>query len=242
MKIDIEGLLQTKGGIDSSSGIKQTLKRDGAAPTASMQNPVSTIQNVSNAKALIDAMVISQIAQNLINRAIEISSKLRDIARNAVASGKINNKELEIALSDTKSSFNKLQEPFSAPVISESTANFTNISKEHNINIELPQLKKETALLKEFEAGLSNGKKPDNNDIEKIDIILNNLQNGNQLIDKLYHQIEKSFEIIGGHNKNYVDIILNTSNRITNKPDIALISQGNIKPETAKILLDTQLI
>ncbi len=243
MKIDVEGLLQAKGRIDSSSGPRQTIKRDAVSGTANTaQSIANTVQNISNARALIDAMVISQIAQNLMNRAIEISSKLRDIARGAIASGRVNDKELQDAISDTKTSFSKIQETFTAPVIPEKTAAAGNIQKEANIIIELPGMQKERELLAEFEAGVAGGKKPGGNDIEKIDIILNNLQNGSRLINNSYEQIAKTFGFAGNDNIDYSNLISNAAEGIVKRPEAAIISQGNVNPDNAKILLGNQAV
>ncbi|MCU0822771.1 MAG: hypothetical protein MUC95_09940 [Spirochaetes bacterium] len=236
MKIDIDSLLQAKGRIDSGSGLKQAAKRDAIPDTANPGQSIAAVQNISNARALIDAMAISQIAQNLMSRAIEITSKLRDIARSAVASGKVNVREFQDAISETKSSFNKIQETFTAPVISEVAVNTG------SIKIEVPGMKKEAELLAEFEAAFSGGNKPGNNNIEKIDLILYNLQDGSRLISNFYGQLKNVFGITGSDNINYQNLVPETAGSISGKPDAAIRSQGNINPDNAKILLGSQLL
>ncbi|MCP4761358.1 MAG: hypothetical protein GY870_06225 [archaeon] len=203
-------------------------------------NPI--IQNQSHARSLIDAMVISQMAQSLVHKAIQISSRLKNVAMEAITSGKTKGDELRIALSETRNSFNKMNESFIPAVTDFSTAYSPEVQQGKRITIELPQLKKEVDLLNEFENELSSGIKPD---LNKIEIISNSLQEKTSSIDTTINQLGIS---LGTENKDYnesfntdyPDLVKKMKSQILEIPDNAFISQGNLNPEMAKSLFHNE--
>jgi hypothetical protein len=232
MKININldgiasGKVQTQTANTSSKDISKTnLTREISS---------STLQNLSQKRSFVDAVIITQIAQDFFQKAILISSKLKNLAAETLTTGKIKETELNDTLQGI-SSLNKIQDGFAAASTVQNNANLNHVG----VIIQIPQIqmKEDIDSLKEFANDLTAG----NINLKKIDRINENLSNkasaaGNsfkQFITKL--SVPES--IVADSVVKFPELSQNTVSQIAKYPQAALISQGNINYEAVKNLL-----
>lgn len=222
--------------IDPGAGLKNSVRAIHENRVGPSKNITRTIQNTAQARTLIDAMVISQIAQSVINRALNITSRLRDIARDALSSGRINSEKLMEAVSSTRASFQNMNEAFSPPAVSIPPVNTSAINNEHGTEIKIPELNIDTDILSALENKTNRGEVPSRADIQNLDSILENLKTNEAALKNNLVRIEAALEIDTGTAVNYEGMISSAADSISGNPGLALISQGNINPENARAL------
>ncbi|MFH0977135.1 MAG: hypothetical protein V1874_15240 [Spirochaetota bacterium] len=181
----------------------------------------------------IDAIIVTQIAQGFFQKAVVISSKLKSLAADALATGKIKTAELNDTLKDI-SSLNKIQEGVSSPQ-SFSFRNNLNISQA-GVTFDFVKTKEDLNALKEFAEDISS--KTIN--LKKIDRINDSLINKADTVDNLSGQLINKFTESGNRISsvnNYSEHVQDTVGLILNYPQTALKSQGNISHNIAKNFL-----
>jgi hypothetical protein len=202
------------------------------------EQPSPTLQNLSQKRTLVDAVIITQIAQDFFQKAVLISSKLKSLAHDAINSGKIKGPELNDTLKDI-SSLNKIQDGFAA---TSAVQNNTNLNRVGVIT-EVPQIqiKEDINSLNEFANDLTTG----NVNLKKIDRINENLTNKASAADRSFNQLISKLPIPdnivktngGSSVVEYSEVTQNTVSQIAEYPQAALKSQGNINHEVVKNLL-----
>ncbi len=195
-----------------------------------------TLQNLSQKRTLVDAVIINQIAQDFFQKAVLISSKLKSLASEAFTTGKLKEPELNDTLKDI-SSLNKIQEGFTSTRTVVHNANLNHVG----VITEVPkfQTKEDIKSLEEFANDLSSG----NVNLKKIDRINENLTNKASAVDNSFNQLvnELSFQgSIAAKNSSvikYPELAQDTVSQIAKYPQTALKSQGNLNYEVVKNLL-----
>jgi hypothetical protein len=228
INMNIDGLASGKVRAQTSN----MSSKDISKTDLTRENSSATLQNLSQKRTFVDAIIITQIAQDFFQKALLISSKLKSLASEALTSGKIKEPELNDTLKDI-SSLNKIQDGFAAASTVQNNANLSHIG----VITQVPQIKEDINSLNEFADDLSAG----NVNLKKIDRINENLTNKafatdtsfNQLINKL--SVPES--VVADSVVKYPELSQNTVNQIAKYPQAALKSQGNINYESVKHLL-----
>ena len=129
------------------------------------QNHSQTLgSRISSNRSIGDALTLARISQSLIQKAIIISSRLMNLASEAMTTGKIDTEEVDLAVNEINSSISTYGSEITTPV--------TTIS-DSSPNIEpMPEFRNDMENLKDEAVKIQNNEKPD---IEKIDAITENL-------------------------------------------------------------------
>lgn len=190
---------------------------------------IETPQNFSKNRTLVDAVIINQIAQDFFQKAVIISSKLKSIATDAITYGKIKEPELNDTLKDI-SALNNIQEGFSTVVRAQNSTNMNRIG----VITETPQIN-EVNSLKEFANTISSG----NVEVKMIDRINEDLTKKASDVDNLYNQLISQLPDAGRGSSavKFPELAQGTAGQITEYPQAALKSQGNINIDIVKNLL-----
>ncbi len=187
-----------------------------------LNNPNSINLKTTNEKSLGDALSIAQMSQNIIQKAIIASLRLKSIASKAMNTGKVDSQELTDAISQIQSSITEYGEKIAIPV--------QTLSKENQFSDaqnEFQSLKK-TAL--EFNDNISRNPLA-------IDQVSNQLTEKNSVIERGIVDIKNSMIEISKEypaiQNNINKLNSDTIEMITGNSGKALVSQGNINPQVA---------
>jgi hypothetical protein len=202
-------------------------------PDLSREKSSATLQNLAQKKTFVDAVIITQIAQDFFQKAILISSKLKSLASEALTTGKLKEHELNDTLKDI-STLNNIQDGFTAV---SSVQNNANLNRVGVIN-QVPQIQMDDInSLRQFANELSSR----NIDLKKIDRISENLTNKASAADKSFKQLISKLSVHGSMTAEsvvkYPELSQNTVSQIAKYPENAIKSQGNINYEAVKNLL-----
>ncbi len=137
----------------AAQGAETRAHTETAQPAASAQQPVqiqaSSIQNFRN---LSNALSLAQTAQALIHRALEITSRLRNMAGEAMVAGKTNYHEVAQIMSEIKATMTASPVSNASPVITPA------LFPDRPPAIDIPGPQSELALLHETGNALLSGK------------------------------------------------------------------------------------
>jgi hypothetical protein len=193
-----------------------------------MKSLTSHVRNVRN---LIDAISISLVAQSLIQKAITVSSRLRNISQEALITGKMDTQEYEISLSDINTSLREIDNIYTSPILRAYSDIRTGVTSRVNVNNKLPDIRNEIDFLINL---TSKGGILEKNNIEKIDRTINSLK---EVIEKTdippFMEMGKiPFELTDYENsmnaRESQKTIKKVGSQIINNPEMALVAQGNI--------------
>ena len=112
-------------------------------------------------RSLGDAMSIAQISQNLIQRALSISIKLKNIANDAISTGKIDMQGLNEALTDINNTLGGVGEVVTTPVKSSAAPTVK--------NIEIPDLANEIRAVRHIAMNIKNGRPDQTGEFDALD-------------------------------------------------------------------------
>ncbi len=196
---------------------------------------------VRNARNLIDAISISLIAQSLIQKAITISSRLRNISQEALITGKIDTLEYDRSISDINASLRGIDNIYTSPILRAYSDIRTGDTNRVNVNNKVPDIRNEI----DFLINLTSKRGiPEKNDIERIDRTINSLK---EVIEKIdippFMEMRKySYKLTNYDNsmnaRDSQKIIKKVGSQILNNPEMALVAQGNIhKASVANLFL-----
>ena len=194
------------------------------------RNQQSISADLIRQKELIDAIIISQRAHSYIQKALEISSRLKDAANITLNSGKIQNEEFSDNLSNIQTSLKQVNEDYKSAV--EKSRNKNNGTSNHNNDTALPLIQNEISSLREAALNLDSGKRP----VHDINIISNTLKKKASVLNNVINNFMKSMtkipEDLFTPNTDYSNLVEATGQDIVSNPDSALITQGNINYKT----------
>lgn len=182
-------------------------------------------------KALNDALTIAQASQNVIQKAINLSAKLRSIAADAINSGKVDSIELNEALSSIKSDMKSYGEVVNAPVMNSTSAK----------EIQPPDIKNEITYLKSHIDTINSNK---NRNSSGLDEVIKTLQIksdlGRAAIQSIHGKLNGIYSDI--QNRNGTDpqsAVTALKKSITSEPQISIYAQGNINRDSSEKILST---
>ena len=196
----------------------------------SSQNLNQTLgSRISSNRSIGDALTLARISQSLIQKAIIISSRLQNLASEAITTGKVDTEEVDLAVNEINSSISTYGNEIATPV--------TTIT-DSSPNIEpLPEFRSDMENLKDEAVKIQNNEKPD---IETIDAITENLITKSKQIGDTTNIIFREAAATDIKPNNYSDVenvVINTTELINGSGTEALISQGNIRPDIVEKVL-----
>jgi len=182
-------------------------------------------------RALGDALSIVQISQNVIQRAISVSTQLKNIASNAIASGKINTQALNEALSEMRSAFNAFGEQVYNPL-----QLYTIPSAKI---VEMPDIRSEMKSISDITNNLENRNYAQAGRIESVNAALNDkLKAFKAAEDKITVLMR---DMTAGYATDIRmrpgELANRVKSEIINNPVYALAAQGNINHNAAGRLI-----
>ena len=178
-------------------------------------------------RTLADALAIAQISQSLIQKAIVVSGRLKNIASEALFAGKVDVNELSNVISDMNTAFMKE----TGAAISQTTFN--------PVTPPVPRIDEEVNALTKFAQNMKQGGEIRMQDIAAV---LDSLNNKSAAAKNSVHEIKSSLgNVLSGYPKSveadYGTLAGTTANAILSNTDQALAAQGNIRRDTAKIVM-----
>ena len=174
-------------------------------------------------RSLGDALSIAQMSQNLIQRVINISLRLKNISSGAIATGKVNTRELSEALTTVKNALGDYGETITNPVQS-------NAAPSSKIP-ELPDISGDIRKFREIAAEMKDG---NYRQTERLDALTSGL-------NQKSGQVAAAETVITGRMKNTAayssphtesdanELITRVRSAMESNPGAALYLQGNIR-------------
>ncbi|MDY6933216.1 MAG: hypothetical protein SVZ03_03220 [Spirochaetota bacterium] len=205
--------------------------------TPQIHESVST--NASRGRELIDAFIIANMAQVFINKALEISSRLRNIASEAITGGKIEYTEFSEVMSSIKISLSEMNEGMVNTVDLANVENRGIGNGDEDIINSLPPIKSEIDKLNILSSELESGGRPE---LNRIDILSDNLSNKAILVENLLSNarntiIDPMSNYYYNPNTDYSKSLGQIGRELIENPNIAIRTQGNVNPEMLRSLL-----
>ncbi len=174
-------------------------------------------------KSYIDALAIAQSSRELVQKAMNISSRLMSLASEAMITGRVNMDEVSSQMSSIQGSMGNYGESVSVPV-SEGAPPVNDVKS---------KLDESFAWLKDKAAELIAGKPVAKKEFEPIDMNLKKVASEIDVKINSYRAELGSSKKIEDFNFNYPGLNKNTSDLIVNNSGKALEAQGNINNEMA---------
>jgi L-arabinose isomerase len=182
-------------------------------------------------RSLGDALSIVQMSQNVIQRAISVSTQLKNIASNAIASGKVNTQALNEAISEMKSTVSTYGEQVSNPV-----QMYTIPSAKI---VEMPDLRSEMKSIRDITMNLENKNYSQAGRIESVNAALSDKLNAfraaeDKITALMRDMATGSAPYIRTHSVELASLVKSV---IVANPESALAAQGNINYNAAGRLI-----
>ncbi len=205
--------------------------------TSNPPKSTNSTEALQKKRALIEAVVLTQIAQSFFQKAILVSTRLKEIALQGITSGKMNSTEIASALSGIRSSLKDIMEGFESEV-SLPVQDFIKIYQFTSVKTDIPEINKELNLLSSITGNLSNA--VESSGLKRIDRINSSLINKESaLIDSYKQLIDGNIEsgrFESFTNADFPKLSANISDHIVKHPESSLGIQGNLNYKTAKRL------
>ena len=206
-----------------NSGAVQSVPLSSNQTTIQQQNMI--VSQLSRERALSDALAIAQMSRSIVQRAIEVSSRLRNIAGQAMNTGRVDMVSLQTAISQIPEGLREMGKGVTIPMEA--------ISSSAGYNPDAVNAGPEIAQLENMSQNMAGGNVPG---LPEFDSVQEKLADRGRDIEKLVGVIQNEMkEISGGYGETTAvtpDTVINTGRSITDKPVLALIAQGNLSHET----------
>jgi hypothetical protein len=217
---------------------KPPMARNAADVSQTVKNrqPDSTpLKDINNRlridRSLGDALSIAQMSQNIIQRAMAVSLRLKNIASTAIASGNVNTQALSEALSDIRSALSNFGEQVPNPV-----QLYTIPSAK---NVEMPEIRGEMKSIRDITHNLENGNYAQAGRIESVYGALNDKLKAFRATEDKITALMK--EMTAGYASNdrahSGELASHVKAVIIANPEYALAAQGNINHDAAGRLM-----
>jgi hypothetical protein len=182
-------------------------------------------------RSLGDALSLVQMSQNVIQRAISISIQLKNIASNAIASGRINTRALNEALTEMSSTFTAYGEQVANPV-----QLYTMPSAKI---VEMPDIRSEMKSIRDITYNLENKYYAQTGRIESVNAALNEKLNAFRAAEDKITALMKDFSTgsMPSPRIRSAELASRVTSVIVANPGYALTAQGNINPNAAGRLI-----
>jgi hypothetical protein len=217
------------------AGPRTILRRDAAVsgfpPSRSQieaQHQNIVISQMARERALSDALSIAQMSFSIIQQAMEVSSRLRNIASRSMTSGTVDMAELQVAISQIPEGVRDSGRSFSAPVQTMPAP----------IEAPVQDTAADTARLRAIAENMAGGAVPQ---ASEFDYLQKRFSGRAAEIEASISEISGEMGLIsGGYGslvaKNPPGVSL-AADSILSRPGQALVSQGNISHEAVNHLL-----
>jgi hypothetical protein len=181
------------------------------------------IVKMQREKSLIDALAIAQSSRELVQKALNVSSRLLSLASEAMITGRVNMDEVSNQMSSISSSMAGYGESVSMPV--EGTP-----APVDDVRVKLDE---SFVRLKEKGAEMLNGRRVAGEDFVPITTDLKEIASGIDVKVNNYSAELGNVKIIEDFNFNYSGLNRSTADMVAGNPAGALEAQGNINYEMA---------
>jgi hypothetical protein len=182
-------------------------------------------------RSLGDALSIAQMSQNVIQKALSISSRLKGIATAAMATGSLNTQALNETLNDIRSTLEVYGEKAPSPMQSVATPSAK--------IIEVPGMRGVLSSVGDIAGALEKGSFNQSDRIETATRNLNELLTQNKIAENRITDLMR--ETAAGYAPSTParsrELLGQITAAITNNPDFALSVQGNINHTVAERLM-----
>jgi hypothetical protein len=173
-------------------------------------------------RSLGDALSIAQMSQNVIERALAISSRLKSIAAGAMTTGKINTPELDQAFNEIKSALGGYGEQLYSPA---------RFQTQPSVKIvELPDINPDIKSLRDAAKGLERGDYSRTENMETLHRGLSDKLTSYRAAEERITELMR--ETASGYVRKdriqSVELTTHVSAGILANPELALTAQGNI--------------
>jgi len=181
------------------------------------------IVKMQREKSLIDALAIAQSSRELVQKALNISSRLMSLASEAMVTGRVNMDELSSQMSSINGSMGSYGERVSVAVEGAPVP-------VDNVQVKLDE---SFARLKEKSTEMASGKPVAVKEFEPITTELKSAASGIDVKISKYSAELGSIKKIESFNFNYLGLGSNTADLVIKNSAAALEAQGNISYEMA---------
>lgn len=182
-------------------------------------------------RSLGDALSIAQMSQNVIQRAVAVSLRLKNIASAAIASGNVNTQALNEALSDIRSTLSNFGEQVPNPV-----QLYTILSAKI---VEMPDIRNEMKSIRDITHNLENGNYVQASRIDSVNGTLNDKLKAFRVAEDTITALMR--EMTAGFAPNArvrsSELASQVKAVIIANPEYALAAQGNINHNAAGRLM-----
>ena len=182
-------------------------------------------------RSLGDALSIAQMSQNVIQRAMAVSLRLKNIASTAIASGNVNTQALNEALSDIRSTLSNFGEQVPNPV-----QLYTIPSAKI---VEMPDIRSEMKSIRDITNNLENGNYAQASRIESVYGALNDKLKAFRVTEDNINALMKDMTAgyIPNDRARSGELTSHLKAVIVANPEYALAAQGNINHNAAGRLM-----
>ncbi len=174
-------------------------------------------------KSLVDALAIAQSSRELVQKALNISSRLMSLASEAMITGRVNIEEVSTQMSSINTSMSGYGERVSIPIEGATPP----------VNDAQVKINESFTRLKEKTGDLISGKPVQENEFEPIMANLKVIATEYDVKIKKYSEELGSVKKIPNFNFDYAGLNKNTAALIQGNPSKALETQGNISYDMA---------
>lgn len=183
------------------------------------------IVKMQREKSLIDALAIAQSSRELVQKALNISSRLMSLASEAMITGRVNMEEVSSQMSSINGSMGSYGERVSVSVPAEGTP-----IPVDNVQVKLDE---SFARIKDRAGEMLAGKAVEKKDFEPITVNLKEITSELDMKISSYSAELGGVKKIEDFNFNYTGLNKNTADIVLNNPAKALVAQGNISYDMA---------
>lgn len=197
-------------------------------PVASNTSPEPGSISFQKERDLYEALSIALTARSLIQKAIEISSRLRNLSQEVIITGNRNPQEYQLALAEINNSLQKINNYYTSPVFR------TNPVKPHQSSngeplITIPDIQNELKIIN----AIASREGMTTNDIEELDIQIQNMRAKSAQTDILQSDRilqSNSIRLYNHHDENIPLLVKNTASNIIEHSERASLTQGHLNP------------
>ncbi len=190
------------------------------ADVSSIHTDTGVRTRLEQEKIIGEALAIAQMSQALLQKALEISGRLRIIASQAITSGSVDTRELSLAISDVNSSFASHGERIVAP------AALSPMAGTHPAS--------EFQALRQIGQDIQEGHIPGKDRFDELDraLMLKSVETGS-VMDEAVRSLENLLPAGQGDKMNRLDDVLSdTQRRMVENPSRGLASQNLLRAES----------
>jgi len=200
------------------------------------ENPRLSTKSISDRlsveRSLGDALSIAQMSQNVIQKALSISSRLKGIAAAAMATGSVNTQALNETLNDIRSTMDFYGEKVPSPMQSGAAPSSAKI-------IEIPDMREALSSVRDLAGTLEKGIYNQSDRIEALSRNLNDLLTQYRITENRITDLmrETAAGFTPATPTRSGELLGKITAAITSNPDYALSVQGNINHNVAERLM-----